>query len=104
GLLPTAASASTPGPPTPVLGAPGTPPPARAARRPGSQARVLMIGDSVALTLGDALKPYAAKSNIALTNAGILGCGIARGGPFRYFGQVSKEPKECPTWPDRWTK
>jgi len=63
--------------------------------------RVLLLGDSVALTLGQALPDY---PGLSVTSEAILGCGLARGTPYRYFGSVRDGPPECETWPQRWSE
>ena len=69
---------------------------------PGKVANVLFVGDSVSMTLAQGLDDVAGRYQLALTNNAILGCGIVQGGPYRYFGQVSPQPKNCDTWPTRW--
>jgi hypothetical protein len=61
--------------------------------------RVLIVGDSVALTLGNALSLNEQPYHVHLDNAGVLGCGIARGGLRRFDGQVEPPPSYCATWP-----
>ena len=63
--------------------------------------RVLLLGDSVALTLGQALPDY---PGLSVASEAILGCGLARGTPYRYFGSVRDEPPQCETWPQRWSE
>ena len=70
---------------------------------PGQAANVLFVGDSVSMTLAQGLASPATAYSMNITNDAILGCGIARGGPYRYFGNVSDQPKQCENWPDRWT-
>ena len=31
-----------------------------------------------------------------------IGCGVVRGGPYRYSGQRLDQKPECDTWPERW--
>jgi hypothetical protein len=64
---------------------------------------VLFVGDSVSMTLAEGLNSSARSYGLNLTNDAILGCGIVRGGPFRYFGSDSQQPRQCENWPDRWT-
>ncbi|MGZ4619381.1 MAG: acyltransferase family protein [Frankiaceae bacterium] len=63
--------------------------------------RVLLLGDSVALTLGQTLPEY---PGLSVASEAILGCGLARGTPYRYFGSVRDEPPQCQTWPQRWSE
>ena len=74
----------------------------RPPRVPGAPLHVLVMGDSVALTLAQGLAPQAGRAGIDLSNEAVLGCGVVRGGPFRYFGDTSMPPKQCATWPQQW--
>ena len=54
----------------------------------GEKMRVLVSGDSAALTMGDGLQKFAAKGNdMVVADAGKLGCSIGRGGLIRYLGE-----------------
>ena len=33
-----------------------------------------------------------------------IGCGIARGGPYRSIGETLNQKPECETWPARWAQ
>ena len=33
-----------------------------------------------------------------------IGCGLVRGGPYRYSGQSLEQKPECDTWPERWAQ
>lgn len=85
---------------------PGLPPPGAVApprtRAPGEPVRVTVLGDSVGLTLAQGVGNQAGKAGIAITDASLLGCGVARGGPLRYVGEQQDEPPACPTWPAHW--
>ena len=63
---------------------PGTPPPTAADPR---HVQVLLVGDSVAFTLGFSLT-HGARYVVDVVNRGRLGCGIARGGPVRTKSEV----------------
>ena len=69
--------------------------------RPGvaRPVRVLVAGDSVALTLGRVLAPDAPRHDVSLFNAGLVGCGLARGGPVRHDGEESDPLARCEGWP-----
>jgi len=56
----------------------------------GPPVRVLVVGDSVALTLGLTLLPYQQRADVAITDAGLLGCGVAQGNLIRLHGQVDE--------------
>jgi peptidoglycan/LPS O-acetylase OafA/YrhL len=90
-------------PPTssPPLAAGGSaPPPTTVLPHP---ARVLLEGDSVAMTLGLGLSLRQAQYGLTLTDHGMLGCGIAQGDLVRDKGNVARIPPACSNWPARWT-
>jgi peptidoglycan/LPS O-acetylase OafA/YrhL len=62
---------------------------------------VSVFGDSVAWTLMRYLPPTRGTTFIDHTT---IGCGIVRGGPYRYQGQTLDQKPECDTWPDRWAQ
>jgi len=75
-------------------------PPRRAATAPGETPRILVVGDSAALTLGAGLSSWAQQSGAAqVWDAGTLGCAIARGGVHRF---VDYEPETFPGRCDDW--
>jgi peptidoglycan/LPS O-acetylase OafA/YrhL len=69
-------------------------------RDPGTRT-VAVFGDSVAWTMMRYLPPT---PGLALTNYTTIGCGITRGGPYRYVGQTLSQKPECDTWPNRWSQ
>jgi len=69
---------------------------------PGQPVKLMVVGDSVAETLGQGLSTAARLDGFAMTNEGTLGCGVVRGGPYRYFGAIDQELPQCETWPSRW--
>ena len=81
----------------------GFPSSTRPARDAGEPARVLVVGDSVGKVLADRLHRRAARAGLAFTNKGVLGCGVVRGGPYRYFGKELQTPRECESWPSQWS-
>jgi len=64
--------------------------------------RVMVIGDSVAMTLADGMAPVSAKYDVDILDRARIGCGLARGGPLRYFGEEQPEPWGCDAWPQTW--
>jgi peptidoglycan/LPS O-acetylase OafA/YrhL len=70
------------------------------ARTPGTRS-VAVFGDSVAWTLMRYLPPT---PGLAFTNYTTIGCGIARGGPYRTVGDTLPQKPECDTWPSRWSQ
>jgi peptidoglycan/LPS O-acetylase OafA/YrhL len=68
----------------------------------GANARVLVLGDSVALTLGYGLEQVADEQGMDVTDRGILGCGLLTAGTYRYVGEVHTTPPECAATRARW--
>jgi peptidoglycan/LPS O-acetylase OafA/YrhL len=62
---------------------------------------VSVFGDSVAWTLMRYLPP---KPGIKFIDNTTIGCGIVRGGPYRYQGETLDQKPECEAWPDRWAE
>jgi peptidoglycan/LPS O-acetylase OafA/YrhL len=79
--------------PVEVKSAAGTP-------TPGTK-RVAVFGDSVAWTMMRYLPPT---PGLSFTNYTTIGCGIARGGPYRYVGETLNQKPECDAWPARWSQ
>ncbi len=79
----------------------GAPP---ASTVPGAAAptRVLVVGDSIAVTIGVGLNDLAPADHLVVSNDGILGCGILRGGELDVDGKWSKIGTNCQQWPQRW--
>lgn len=67
---------------------------------PGTK-RVAVFGDSVAWTLMRYLPPT---PGLTFTNYTTIGCGVARGGPYRYAGETLNQKPECDDWPARWSQ
>lgn len=67
---------------------------------PGTR-RVAVFGDSVAWTLMRYLPPT---PGLSFTNYTTIGCGVARGGPYRYAGETLNQKPECDDWPARWSQ
>jgi hypothetical protein len=67
---------------------------------PGTK-RVAVFGDSVAWTMMRYLPPT---PGLSFTNYTTIGCGIARGGPYRYVGETLNQKPECDDWPARWSQ
>ncbi|HEX2285597.1 MAG TPA: acyltransferase family protein [Mycobacterium sp.] len=71
-----------------------------AERAPGTRT-VAVFGDSVAWTLMRYLPPT---PGLSFTNYTTIGCGIARGGPYRHVGETLNQKLECDGWPSRWSQ
>lgn len=66
---------------------------------PARPRTVAVFGDSIAWTLMRYLPSTPGFDFIDHTQ---LGCGLVRGGPYRYFGQTSEQRPECDTWTSTW--
>jgi peptidoglycan/LPS O-acetylase OafA/YrhL len=66
---------------------------------PPGASRVLFVGDSMAVSLADALARSEVPYDVHIDNAGLLGCGIALGSPRRFRGTESDDPSFCKNWP-----
>ena len=88
-LAPIVATKLLPPPPPPAV------PPAH---RP---VKVMVIGDSVAKTMVDAVVGVT-PPDIVFQNEGILGCGVVQGGPFTYFGASHEALPQCEAWQQTW--
>ena len=62
---------------------------------------VSVFGDSVAWTMMRYLPPT---PGIKFVDNTTIGCGIVRGGPYRYQGRTLDQKPECDAWPDRWAQ
>jgi len=79
--------------------APAVAPTARPERRPGPP-RVMVIGDSVAWTLG---AYWPGDPRFDLANEAVQGCGIAALPDLRYAGDLHEPFPYCSTWQQRWS-
>ena len=62
----------------------------------------MVIGDSLASLLAQRLVPEASRYGVEVVDRAVWGCGIVRGGPYRYVGQVDDQMPKCDQWPERW--
>jgi peptidoglycan/LPS O-acetylase OafA/YrhL len=69
-----------------------------APQAPVGTTRVLVVGDSLALTLTDGLSVNEVPYKVHLDNAGLLGCGVSQENR-RLQGQFNAPPAYCATWP-----
>jgi hypothetical protein len=82
---------------------PVSPPATGAAPVPTGPLKVVFLGDSVAFTTAAAVAPLSGTYGFTVDNRGILGCGVVRTVPFRYFGKhYDNVPNGCETWPETW--
>jgi hypothetical protein len=63
---------------------------------------VLLVGDSVAATMGLGLERAQQQDHLAVWNRGELGCGISRGGRILSGGELTDQQSTCNDWPTRW--
>jgi peptidoglycan/LPS O-acetylase OafA/YrhL len=85
----------------------GTVPPAPPATpattaAPPTPVSMAVLGDSVSVTLGDALAAVGRFYAVKVTNGGIVGCGVALGTAVRSDGQTSPVPGSCYRWQATW--
>lgn len=69
---------------------------------PAGPRKLTLIGDSMAYTAAQGLAPHAARFGFEVRNEGIMGCGVVRGGPYRYFGATRDMEPRCEAWPAAW--
>jgi peptidoglycan/LPS O-acetylase OafA/YrhL len=62
--------------------------------------RLMVVGDSVAASLGAGITPIQGAAGITFSNQGYIGCGIARGGATSF--KAYTQPAPCLAWPQRW--
>ncbi|MEZ5320981.1 MAG: acyltransferase family protein [Microthrixaceae bacterium] len=78
--------------------------PKRTATHAAPPVRVMVAGDSFALSIGHGLENYVAtKGRIALLNDGIVGCAFGRGGWNRGIGLQREFPDECKLRDEKWS-
>src|ERR1700694_4701952 len=64
--------------------------------------RVLLVGDSMAWTLGFGFADIPSGYGLFIDNQGTIGCGIVRGGPYNNAGTSQAQSPRCDDWPQRW--
>jgi peptidoglycan/LPS O-acetylase OafA/YrhL len=70
--------------------------------QPG-KVRVLVVGDSVSLTVGYWMTPYASRYGMVIRGRPLDGCGLATAVPFDYHGTVTYQTLiPCSQWPTIW--
>jgi len=87
--------------------APPPPPPSVAPGEPESAAptRVLVLGDSVSISIGFGLhRRQLAGSPVVVDTKGALGCGISRAGQPYERGELQPARSACADWPGAWTR
>jgi peptidoglycan/LPS O-acetylase OafA/YrhL len=64
--------------------------------------RVLVVGDSLSLTVGFWLTPYASRYGVVLRGRPLDGCGLATAVPYNFHGTPSYPLAPCASWPTIW--
>jgi peptidoglycan/LPS O-acetylase OafA/YrhL len=72
-----------------------TPAPVHATKPAGPPVKVLVLGDSTALTLDIGLNEHAADYGVDADNAGIFGCGVTSGAEYQLKGVDAPMAPEC---------
>jgi peptidoglycan/LPS O-acetylase OafA/YrhL len=76
----------------------------------GPPVKVLLVGDSTALTLGIGLSEHEHSYDVQLLDGGILGCGVTDGAQFQLQGVDAPMDAHCRTgppsrlWPQAWLR
>ncbi len=66
--------------------------------------RALLIGDSMALTLGEGVSRSSTSWGVDVTNAGAVGCDLDPQSTVNVMGTVSKAAQGCPEWRATWAR
>jgi peptidoglycan/LPS O-acetylase OafA/YrhL len=66
--------------------------------------RALLIGDSMALTLGKGLGIGSAAWGVAIDNRGVVGCDLDPNTTVNVMGTVSRAAQGCPQWRPTWAR
>jgi peptidoglycan/LPS O-acetylase OafA/YrhL len=74
------------------------------AGRAANPERALLIGDSMALTLGEGLGIDAARWGVTVANRGVLGCDLDPATSVNIMGTVSRASQGCAQWDAAWTR
>lgn len=99
--VPTTPAPVAPDPPPPPP-EPTTVPPSTTTVPPGPPVRAVVLGDSVAESLAEALGPHGAAHAVDVIDASLFGCGIPTTGPYRLAGQEHEESEICIAWESAW--
>ena len=77
--------------------------PTRPADLPGGQdVRVLLLGDSMALTLGMGLRTDAGRWGVSLDSQGKVGCDLDPSSVVNIEGSITQAAQGCVDWPKTW--
>jgi peptidoglycan/LPS O-acetylase OafA/YrhL len=70
----------------------------------GQDVRTLLLGDSMALTLGEGLRIAANKWGVSLDNQGKVGCDLDPDSTVNIEGSITKAAQGCVNWPQTWQR
>ena len=70
----------------------------------GDPVRALLIGDSLAVTLGEGLGVDSQAWGVSLSNESALGCDLDPATNVDVMGTISKAPQGCPHWRSTWSR
>jgi len=84
---------------TGVFAVPTAPP---AGLAPGHHVRILILGDSLAYTLGNGLGVQAGSWGASLVNQGIVGCDLDPTSIVNVEGSITQAAQGCADWPQTW--
>jgi peptidoglycan/LPS O-acetylase OafA/YrhL len=80
-------------------------PASRPADLPGGQdVKVLLLGDSMALTLGLGLRTDAGRWGVSLDNQGKVGCDLDPSSTVNIEGSITQAAQGCAGWPQAWRR
>jgi peptidoglycan/LPS O-acetylase OafA/YrhL len=80
------------------------PPPRSTGADTANPERAVLIGDSMAVTLGKGLGMNATDWGISIDNAAAVGCDLDPESTVNVMGVVSKASQGCPQWQTSWTR
>ena len=96
------AASSSDLPPTPPVVATSEATTPGAVATPSGPVRILIVGDSVAVTLSEGLERAQAEWDLAVWNQSVLGCGLVGADAKLFQGEWVDQGTECRDWRERW--
>jgi hypothetical protein len=70
----------------------------------GKNIPVLLLGDSMALTLGEGLRADAGRWGVSLDNQGVVGCDLDPSSIVNIEGSITRAAQGCAEWPQTWRR
>jgi hypothetical protein len=92
------ATVAVPAAPSATVAIPAAP----SVAQPAGPLRAVLLGDSVALTLGDGLLDRQAGSGVDVVDGGLIGCGVMGAGEVRVGGATAAVTAGCANWETGW--